>query len=154
MFINFFGMASTTFRDSMVTIDTNSANVNADIDLAEYEVIWVEGPANISGVTVGCSVSISGSGNCYDNPTQTKPSILIVNGDLTTSGGPHFYGLVFVMGDLLVSGNNSVHGAMIVAGKSESSTGGSLDIWYNSDILSGLARTGPLTGASGSWRDF
>jgi hypothetical protein len=154
MFINFFGMPSATYRDSMVTVDTNNADVNTDADLAENEVIWVEGDANISGITVGCSVSINGSGNCYDNPAQTKPSILIVNGNLTTSGGPQFYGIVFVMGDIDTGGNNSIHGALVVAGETQSAAGGSLDIWYNSDILSGLERIGPLTGSSGSWRDF
>ena len=58
------------------------------------------------------------------------------------------------MGNLNVGGNSTVHGALVSAGDLTNSTGGSLDVWYNSDILKGVRRAGPLSGLAGSWRDF
>ena len=152
MFINFFGLPPANFRDSMVTIDTDSANVGADADLAKSEVIWVEGDASLDGLTVGCASRVTGNNVCSNK--DTKPSVLVVNGNATMTSTPQFYGIVFVMGNVNISGNSTVHGAMIVAGNMQSSTGGSLDVWYNSSILSRTRRAGPLTGSPGTWRDF
>ena len=152
MFINFFGMDPKTYRASMVTIETTPGNVETDAHLAKSEVIWVEGDADLSGITVGCSSNVTGGNVCSN--ADTKPSVIIVNGDASFSGSPHFYGIVFVMGKLDASSNTTIHGAVISAGDVTNSTGGSLDVWYNSDILAGLRRAGPLTGTAGTWRDY
>ena len=152
MFINFFGMNPKTYRASMVSIETTPDNVATDAHLAKNEVIWVEGDADLSGITVGCSSRVTGGNVCSD--ADTKPSVIIVNGDASFSGSPHFYGIVFVMGSLDASSNTTIHGAVVSAGEVTNSTGGSLDVWYNSDILAGLRRAGPLTGSPGTWRDY
>ena len=98
-FKNFFGVSKTTYKDSMVTLETTAANANTDLDLATSEVIWVEGNTTLSGITVGCTTSVTGSATCSD--ANTKPCIIIVNGNVSFSGTPHFYGLLFVTGSLL-----------------------------------------------------
>ena len=160
MFLNFFGASMENYRESRVTLDVPAAsagNLASDsdpgINLATGEVIWVEGDASLSSsTTVGCEVKVTGSGTCASN--NLDPSILIINGDLETKGTPNFYGVVFVTGSVDLGGNNSVHGAIIVAGDLISAGGGSLDVWYNSDVLQQSRDNGPLAGAPGSWRDW
>lgn len=151
-FENFFGINPTTYRSSMVTLETTAANANTDVDLAAHEVIWIEGNTAFSGVTVGCTTSVTGSNVCP--AANTKPSIVIVNGDASFSGGSHFYGILFVMGNVQISGNTTVRGALVTAGDAESSTGGSFDVWYNSSILGGTSLAGATTGSAGTWKDF
>jgi predicted acyltransferase (DUF342 family) len=115
-------------------------------------VVWVTGNTTIQGSTVGCSTSVSGNNVC---PTANqKPSIVIINGDASFSGTPHIYGILYVTGTLTMSGNATVHGAVVAAGSATSSTGGSLDIWYNSSILAGTSKAGNTTGSAGTWVDF
>lgn len=152
VFQNFFGTNPTTYRASLVTIDTTPATAAADSHLATHEVVWIDGNANLSNITVGCTTAVTGSGVCP--AANTKPSIVIVDGDATFGGTPHFYGLLFVRGNVTGSGSVTVHGAMVIGGTSNSSTGGSLDIWYSSSVLEGVARAGATTGSAGTWRDF
>jgi hypothetical protein len=152
-FENFFGMSLQAYRDSMVTLDTTAANADADVQLASNEVIWVEGDAAFdNNTTVGCGVPVMGAGVCAS--ADQKPSIMIINGDATFDGTPHFYGLVFVTGTIAVSGNSTVYGALMSAGGLVNSAGGSLDVIFNSDLLQALRANGPLAAAAGSWRDF
>jgi len=151
-FENFFGVNPTTYRSSLVTIDTTAANANTDVDLATHEVIWVEGNTTFSGVTVGCTIAVTGSNVC--STANTKPSIIIVNGDASFSGGSQFYGILFVMGNVQISGNTTVRGALVTGGDTESSTGGRFDVWYSSDILGRTSLAGATTGSAGTWKDF
>jgi Tfp pilus assembly protein PilX len=151
-FQNFFGTSPATYRASMVTIETTGADFEVDADLATHEVIWVEGDATLSGVTVGCTTSVTGNNTCAT--ANTKPSILIVDGNLSFSGTPQFYGIVFVTGNVSISGNTTIVGSLVVAGTATSSTGGSLDLWFNSDVLAGTAKAGASSGSAGTWRDF
>jgi len=151
-FQNFFGMTRATYRSSMVTIDTVPAQANALAHLATHEVIWIEGNHTFSGLTVGCRIAVSGNNVCSN--ANTKPSIVIVNGNASFIGVPHFYGLLFVMGDVNASGNTTIHGAFVIGGTATSSAGGSLDVWYNGGILGGLVNAGASTGSAGTWKDF
>jgi hypothetical protein len=151
-FQNFFGMSRATYRASMVTIDTLPAQANAAAHLATHEVIWIEGNHTFNGLTVGCRVAVTGNNVCAN--ANTKPSIIIVNGNAAFSGNPHFYGLLFVMGDVNAGGNTTIHGAFVIGGTATSSAGGSLDIWYNSNILGGIANAGASAGSAGTWKDF
>lgn len=151
-FANFFGTNAETYRASMVTIDTDQDSFEDDADLAANQVIWVEGDASLGSVTVGCTTSVTGNSVCP--VANQEPSIVIVNGDLTFNGTPHFYGIVFVTGNVEISGNTTIHGAIVVAGTATSSTGGSLDVWYNSDVLDRTANAGATTGSAGTWQDF
>ena len=150
-FTNFFGISPESFRDSLVTIDTTGANAAAEAHLATNEVIWADGNASLSGVTVGCTSAVTGNNTCPVG--DQKPSILVVDGDLTISGTPHFYGAVFVTGDINLSGNSTFHGVLIVSGDNNVG-GGSLDVWFNTDIISSLRTIGPLSVPAGGWKDF
>jgi hypothetical protein len=151
-FQNFFGLPAATYRASMVTIDTTPANFNTVADLAQYEVIWVSGDTTIQGSTIGCTTSVSGNNVC---PTANqRPSIVIIDGNASFTGTPHIYGILYVTGSLTMSGNATVHGAVVAAGDASNSGGGSLDIWYNGNILAGTAMAGNSTGSAGTWKDF
>lgn len=153
-FENFFGSSPTEYRNSMVTMDVNSGTI-ASIDETKNEVIWAEGDVTIGGLDVGCDTSISNK-TAYNTVTCANanrgPVILIVNGNLTLTGGK-FLGLVFVTGNISLSGNTYIEGAIVVGG-SASSSGGSLDVWYNSSYLKATNVSGPKGGAAGTWRDF
>lgn len=152
-FENFFGMPPTNFRDSMVTLDTTAANANTDVQLATNEIIWVEGNTTFNNnTTVGCKAVVTGTNVCSD--ANTKPSIMIINGDATFSGTVQFYGIVYVTGSVTISGGTTIYGAMVGASSVTNNTGGSLNIWYNSDVLERVKRNGPLGSSAGSWRDF
>lgn len=152
MFRSFFGTNSSVYRASQVTIDTVPSNAKRDADLATHEVIWVEGNTTFTGMTVGCTTAVNGNNRC--TTTKTKPSIIIVNGDATFTGNSQFYGIVYITGKVSIVGNTTVYGAMVVAGDSESTMSGSLDIWFSSSVLAGTAAAGASTGSAGSWRDF
>ena len=161
MFENFFGTSMANYRDSRVTLDVLAANANnlatdeaaPGIHLAAGEIIWVEGDTSLDSVTtVGCTRPVTGAGTCA--AADLDPSITVINGNLTTSGTPTFFGILYVVGNVVLGGNNTVHGALIIGGEAQSSTGGSLDIWYNSDVLNASRDNGPLTGGPGSWRDW
>ena len=61
---------------------------------------------------------------------------------------------LYITGKVSIVGNTTVYGAMVVAGDSESTMSGSLDIWFSSSVLAGTAAAGASTGSAGSWRDF
>ena len=81
---------------------------------------------------MGCTVAVAGNNVCAIE--NTEPSIVIINGDLSMQGTPHFYGIVFVMGDVDLSGNVTLDGALIVAGSTNSSSG-SFDLTYTSGAV-------------------
>ena len=152
-FENYFGMSPALYRQSMVTLETTGANADSDVELAAREVIWVEGDVTFSNsTTVGCTSPVSGSNVC--SASDQAPSILIINGDVTLQGTPHFYGFVFVTGSIDLSGNTTVYGALAAAGGVTNLTGGSLDIIYHSGLLGTLSNIGPLGSVSGTWKDF
>ncbi|WP_455203697.1 pilus assembly PilX family protein, partial [Kaarinaea lacus] len=135
-FQNFFGMPPSTFRESMATIDTTPANADTAAHLAVNEIVWIEGNTTFSSsLTVGCNTAVSGGNDCASAGGNTKPSILIVNGNATFNGNPHFYGLVFVTGSVTISGNTTVEGALVTGGALNNNTGGSLDVTYDGSML-------------------
>jgi len=150
-FQNFFGLSPTTYRSATATIDTTPAAFTANAHLATYEVIWVDGDVTLSGITVGCTTAVNGGGVCP--AANVKPSIVIIDGNATFSGNINFYGLLFVSGNTSGSGNTTVTGAMVIGGTA-STGGGSLDIWYNTDVLGATKKAGASTGSSGTWKDF
>lgn len=114
---------------------------------------------SFGGETVGCSVDVNGvnAGNdALPNDTcpDIEPSILIINGNLDLTQGMSFYGVVFVMGNLTGTGNTVSEGAMVIAGGLDNSFSGSIDIWYNSSLLSATQYIGGFSGLSGTWHDW
>lgn len=151
-FRNFLGLPPTAYRSSMVTLETTPQDHASDAHLATQKVVWVEGNTLVTGMTVGCNTALYGSNVCPGY--NTKPSILIINGNASFSGNSHIYGLLFVSGDVHAGGNTTIHGAMVIGGNLTSSAGSSLDVWYNSDVLEDTTKAGHMTGASGTWKDF
>lgn len=160
MFQNFFGLSMANYRESRVTLEVNSVNANnlstaADpgIHLGVGEVIWVDGDVSLTQTTtVGCEIPVTGINVCP--AANTDPSITIIDGNLDTKGTPNFYGLLYVTGNMTMSGNSTVTGAMIVGGRLTSAPAGSLDIWFNSDMLDMTRDNGPMSASPGSWRDW
>lgn len=153
LFQNFFGRTMASFKDRFVDINTTAATAPADVNLKTEKVIWVDGSAGtttLNGVTVGCAVSVNGNTCTLAN---RKPSILIVDGNLELKGNSTIYGLVFVTGNLNATGNTTIVGALISAGAVTGTTG-SLDIYYNSNVVKGLDKIGELGASAGSWRDL
>jgi hypothetical protein len=151
-FTNFFGMDMDTYRASMATIDTAGTAAENDADLAGHEVIWVDGDVEMTGVTVGCTEEAN-NGDC--DADKRKPSILIIDGDVEFKGNCLFFGIVFILGDATLTGNVTVHGSATVAGSAvDGGAGGSLDIWFNSNMLDQTALAGASAGTAGSWKDF
>lgn len=152
LFRNYFGMSPSAYRASMVTVDTIPANLGTDVHLATHEVVWIEGNTNFNSVTVGCTVHVPGNNQC--TAANTKPSIVIVNGDASFQGTPKIYGILYITGNVSLTGNTTVYGAMVVGGDMASSAGGNFDIWYSSAVLAGTRFAGATTGSAGTWRDF
>lgn len=101
------------------------------------KVYWVEGNATI-GQDIG---------------SLAKPVILVVDGDLTLSGNPTIFGVVFVRGDLTTSGTPKVRGAVVASGEVDS--GGTLNIIYDPEAISNIRDvTGTYATVPGTWRDF
>jgi len=152
MFENFFGMSPEAYREAIVTIDLAAgSDFSAGAALAQDEVIWYDGDVAINGVTVGCSTAVNGNNFCPQ--ANEDPSIVIINGNATMSGGPHFYGIVFVLGDISLSGNSTFNGALVVAGDTNNSSG-SLDVYYNSRLLENVRDNAGFSSSSGTWKDF
>ncbi len=162
IFENFFGMSPKAYKETMASmvIDPSAPAESIGCAANTYdgcvsgstnEVVWYQGDVEINGGTVGCRSSVSGSNLCADS--DEAPTILIIDGDVTFSGSPHFYGVVFIMGDASASGNSTFHGAVITGG-SLNSTSGSLDIHFNTGLLQKTRWNGPRTVAAGSWHDF
>lgn len=150
-FMNFFGMSPATYRATMATTITTNPS---EADLATSEVIWIDGDVTLSGITVGCTKSVTGNKKtCADVGGITKPSILIIDGNATFSGTPYFFGIVYVRGDALMSSNTTVYGSAIIEGKA-TSTSGSLDIFYSSTVVDDTALAGASSASAGTWRDF
>ncbi|WP_169303137.1 PilX N-terminal domain-containing pilus assembly protein [Thalassotalea mangrovi] len=162
IFENFFGMSPTAYKEIMASVVVDPASPGDSVGCAANtydacvggstnEVVWYQGDLEIDGGTVGCRSAVSGSNVCPNN--DEAPTILIIDGDVTFKGNPHFYGVVFIMGDASASGNSTFHGAVITGG-SLSTTSGSLDIHFNTGLLKKTRENGPRTVASGSWHDF
>lgn len=161
LFENFFGLSTANYFESRVTLNVNAANANnlstddsnPGVHLATGEVIWVEGDTTLSNnTTVGCEVELNGGAACP--AASTDPSILIINGSLTTDGSPSFYGVVYVIGNMQLNGNTTITGAAVSSGQLTNGAGGSVDIWYNSDVLDAARDNGRLAAAPGSWHDW
>lgn len=141
-FENFFGTTPEIYRDSRTDIVTSDLVAQRN---QVGKVIWVDTSPPGAGI-----VSLSGT-NTFGS--LAEPVIVIVDGNLSVSGNNNFNGLLYVRGSVQGTGSVDVTGAMIVNGIN-SSSGGSLDVVYNSKVLEATAQKAKPAGGSGSWRDF
>lgn len=166
---------ATTIVTSQAQFDAllNSTNGTSEVIYVTVDVTW-------NGGSMGCTDAIGGmnatngsgwlpgaydAGGTGDNETDpvdscinndgpfAGPSLIVFEGNLTTKGNPNGFGIVYVHGDLDASGGTwSQHGAVIIAGNAEGS--GSLDVWYNSNLMDAVAGLGNYGVVFGSWRDW
>lgn len=64
----------------------------------------------------------------------------------------HINGVLFAVGNITVAGSARVYGAVVTGGTILSSSGGTLEVWYDHDLAQGLYRGVPLVyRAPGAW---
>ncbi len=107
-------------------------------------LVWVEGDGSLSGNDVIGS--------------PTSPVILIINGDLSFTGGT-IYGVVYVTGATKITGNPVVKGSIVAENSAPSTGAGALTLVYKPWGGDGTASPPPFmagTGAviAGSWKDW
>jgi len=165
-FKNFFGMTKTEYKNMMVSLQVSPGNVTNEWDAsspgvshAQNEIIWVDATSStpmLNGNNVsGCQTSSTANdayGNATCLSTERTPSILIVDGDLKLVGNFDFYGILFVTGNIFGAGTARVEGSVVVGG--QSNTTGTLDVWFNSDMVKGAGTGNNWGGSDGGWRDF
>ncbi len=110
-------------------------------------LIYLEGDQSLTGGTIG---------------TIDSPAIIIVDGNLRTTGNPIIYGVVYVVNKFDVGGTPSIVGSSIVEneGGATSATGfegnGTLNLIYWQNFLNddGQPLPGLTSVIEGSWRDW
>ena len=158
LFLYYFGLPKSVYRDYIVTLETTGATANSDAQYATEEIIWIDGDVNLENTTtIGWSVNVTAGSPCPDSPLRT--SILIIDGNATMSGTTLF-GMVYVTGNAIIADSTDIHGALVVGNNlivqetSTTGTAGSLDLVYNSDVLRSARRSGSMLPVAGSWKDF
>lgn len=134
-FQNFLGYTPNEYKVGVASDIVAAANIGTVT--AGDKNYWIEGNTTIGNQTIG---------------SNGHPVVLVINGNLTLSGNPVIYGLVYVTGTLTQSGTGTIRGGVVV--KNSASGNGSLNIIYDPSNLPGS--TGPSDYASlpGSWRDY
>ncbi|MDD2659872.1 MAG: hypothetical protein PHY54_09380 [Methylococcales bacterium] len=94
------------------------------------------------------------NGDVVGSPTQ--PAVLIVNGDLSLTGGP-IYGVIYVTGQLTITGNPVVTGS-VISENGPNSGAGTLTLVYKPWGDGGNQSPPFITGTgaiiAGSWKDW
>jgi len=153
MFVSVFGMDRATYRSQPAAVQVTCAgNCGAAIDAAIWRnpgrVIWVQGPATIESNMVW--------------GTADQPVMLVVQGDLTVSGGLQLFGVLYLRngaGDDSLwttnAGSTRIHGAVVVEGNLSMAGATAPTIVFNPGVLSTInVKQGSLVRIPGSWRDF
>jgi hypothetical protein len=146
MFLNYFGVSQSEFKNSVSNYYSNSSdtNYNSALNGKTNTMIWIDqtgGTAKLDGSTVIGSA--------------TQPVILVVNGDLRLAGTATIYGLVFVLGEADTDsvGSSNIYGALINTGSL--SLNGSAQVNYSTSTLNSLNQNiGYFAKVPGSWVDF
>ena len=147
-FARFMGSQPDTYRDSVATykIDLTNTLSGADATSANAadgkngQVVWIEA----TGTTANLGSSQVG--------TQTRPSILIVNGNLELGANAVINGLVLVTGSITANGGPTIYGALIAGGSATAT--GNLNIVYDPNTLAGVNNLGKAARVPGGFRDW
>jgi hypothetical protein len=167
-----FGMWPDTYRAQPSVVQVNcaggctSANINTLVERFPGRAIWVNGGA-AGGLVI--NADIGSAPGAADPTTETLlesevtpkgPVILIVEGNLTLSGGT-VHGLVYRRKAPAAAsadwsrgaGNTTIRGALISEGNI--APGGSQTVIYDAKLLNRLhTRVGTYVRVPGGWRDF
>lgn len=152
VFVGVFGIPREVFREqpALVRCDAgcDAAALSALVAKNPKSVLWVAGDATIDG-PLG---------------SATDPVSLVVDGDVTFSGGT-FTGLLYSTGKIVGGvptrtwtanpGTSVVVGAAWSEGELNVAGGGVLELRYDPAVMTLLrSRTGSFVRVPGSWRDF
>ncbi len=115
---------------------------DSELDGQQGKFIWIDqtfGSAVLAGNTeIGSS---------------SDPVVLVIDGNLSVSGGVEIYGFVYVSGNVYASGTATINGGIIVGGNLYGS--GNMDIIYDSTALQNTQSNLLVIGkVPGSWRDW
>lgn len=138
LFTNYFGNNKSYVKKNAANFFMFTSDTNV-LDGLENKFVWFDGDLSIDGnTTIG---------------TNTKPVILVVNGNLNMTGTTKIEGFVFVTGDFFTGiGTSELNGALVVKGNS--TLQGTSKINYSSDVLNRLGQEqGLFAKVPGSWKD-
>ncbi|MEX1199183.1 MAG: pilus assembly PilX N-terminal domain-containing protein [Methylophaga sp.] len=147
-FGNFFNAAQRSSLKDLAAANQQSFGENEIGEaVGKSGLIYLEGDQSLTGGTIG---------------SIDSPAIVIVDGDLKTTGNPIVYGIVYVVNKFDVGGTPSIVGASIVEneGGVDSATGfegnGTLNLVYWQNFLNddGQPLPGLTSVIEGSWRDW
>lgn len=146
MFSTFFGMSKDAYKGLPTTyILPCTACTHTDL-LAAYiageRQIWVSGPMGItSSSTIG---------------SADEPLVMIVDGAISISGSPQFYGVIYSTAatwDSTGGGNALLRGAVISEGNYTGN--GTPDYYYDPEVMRNIRSSATsFVQIPGSWRDF
>lgn len=148
-FNNFFFSDRTAVKNLAQSLGQVYPAADAGNATGKSGIVWIEGNASINGGTYG---------------TTDSPVIIIINGNLSASGNPNIFGLLYVRGQLDAAGTVDVLGSVVVegdqalvpAGEDPVVGHGGVDLIYSPYTLDRTANpiVGTTTAISGSWRDW
>lgn len=155
------------FGPDVVQADPSLLRLSADefvtnflgLSLTEYKSAVADRvvPASEAGALAGAGLvtvvegAVSWGGNTSLG-TASAPAIVVVDGDVSVSGGPTFVGVLVIRGSLSVSGSMVVRGAVLASGPV--SANGTLNVIYDPQVTALARRLGRHGVVPGSWRDF
>lgn len=133
---NFLGMSVGEYKSAVADQVIPASEIGTFA--ADGRVTVIEGAANWGGnANIG---------------TTTAPAIVVVDGDVTISGGPTFVGVLVVRGRLSVSGGLLIRGAVLAAGPVQAT--GTLNVIFEPDVVALARRQARYGIVPGTWRDF
>ena len=165
LFTDFFTMPPEIYRRNVVETEIGESQIR-DYSQTDADILWIndddgDGIIKTAGMDeIGCLVNAgetlpqtSSIKKCPDG--QTVPSIVIFNGDVDFSGGPHISGVVFVRGKIYGSGggNTTIFGALLSDG-TDNTFSGNITLVFHSGYIEGVKELGPFFASPGAWRDF
>jgi Tfp pilus assembly protein PilX len=164
LFVDFFNMTPEMYRTSVVETEINEADLGS-YNQTDADILWInddgDGIIKTSNMDeIGCLGNAneqlpqtSSIKKCPDD--QTRPSIVIFDGDVDFSGGPHISGVVFVRGKIFGSGggNSTVFGALLSDG-TDNTFSGNITLVFHSGYIADSKELGPFFASPGTWRDF
>jgi hypothetical protein len=164
LFIDFFKMSPEVYRTSVVKTEINESELK-DYTQTDADILWInddgDGIIDTKNLDeIGCLANASETlpqtssiKKCPED--QTKPSIVIFDGDVDFSGGPHISGVVFVRGKILGKGggNSTIFGALLSDG-TDNTFSGNITLVFHSGYISDTRELGPFFASPGTWRDF
>lgn len=152
LFASVFGVWPSTYREqpAAVIIDCSatcdSASIRDAANLNPGRVFIADGDVTLNGGTLAAGTSIG---------TPTSPIALVVNGQLTFSGGAEVYGLVYVNTSTwnTTAGLGLVQGALVAQRRIDGN--GNFRVVRDRAVLEALRwTTGSFVVPPGGWRDF